>query len=52
MGQRWFLVGARVWLHEASNGPCMSVLTLGFWLQVVRENSCGELCGFVCQLCM
>ena len=36
MGQRWFLVGARVWLHEASNGPCMSVLTLGFWLQVVR----------------
>ena len=36
IGQRWFLVGARVWLHEASNGPCVSVLTLGFCLQVVR----------------
>ena len=23
-------------VHKASNGPCMSVLTLEFWLQVVR----------------
>ena len=36
IGQFWFLVGARVWLHEASNGPQQ----LEFWLQAVVCQCC------------